>query len=114
MTCKRSPKKHNETLAWLNLTSITFYPPSASAIKGWTWGRFCEEAGYHSFTPIRWFEKYSLPITLSPTNQAQAEKKAANAAKAKPLPEGTKPEVKKHVEPIVEAILSGDVSSNDV
>jgi hypothetical protein len=73
---------------------------------GWTWGRFCEEAGYSDKTPIRWFERYGLPWTKisgpsrEPTNVGSRKPPdSENAESPKPLEEEneTSPEEKDEV-----------------
>jgi hypothetical protein len=78
--------------AWVPVGRIwtTFY---------WTWRRFCEETGYSHDTPLVWFKKYSLPITL-----AHRPSSAGKPAEPKPAPKETKPEVKKYVAPLIEAV----------
>jgi hypothetical protein len=77
---------------------------------GWTWGRFCEEAGYHRATPYRWFEKYGLPITIIPP----ALPSVAKATTDKPLKKHTKHELKKQLAEIGQAIKEGKVSDDDI
>lgn len=65
--------------------------------KGWTWEKFCEEAGYARSTPLRWFERYELPYTKITPGKVVAK------ATSKPVIQ-TKPETKARIEEIVEAI----------
>ena len=32
---------------------------------GWTWRKFCEDAGVDHKTPLNWFQKYNLPYTIT-------------------------------------------------
>lgn len=82
---------------WLMIWAFQFarlYGPFAQG-QGWTWERFCKEAGYGHQTPYRWFEKYGLPITKA--------SKGGNVKlqSPKPLRSHTKPEVKSDLDKVV-------------
>ena len=72
-------------------------------IKGWTWDRFCKEAGYNRQTPLLWFQKYELPYTGEKITPAFA-------GLPKPAKQHTKPETKIQLEKTVEAIKSETIS----
>ncbi len=80
-------------------------------VIGWTWGKFCKEAGYAYQTPYNWFEKYQLPITKS--DMAAESRKVKKFTLDKPLKKQTKPEVKKQLDNVSQAIEKGEVSNED-
>lgn len=77
-------------------------------VKGWTWGKFCEKAGYHRETPLDWFKKYNLPFTQI------AGTKAGKPSLPKPSKTQTKPETKARIEKVVEAIKTETVTDDDL
>lgn len=77
-------------------------------VKGWTWEKFCDEAGYSHATPLRWFQKYELPYT------AITAHKSANAIIPKSPIKQTKPETKARIEEIIEAIKTEDIHDQDL
>lgn len=77
-------------------------------IEGWTWGRFCKEAGYHPTTPYNWFEKYGLTYTRSDHPRALGKSNGPN-----PLKKQTKPEVKIQLEEVAQKLKAGEVTDND-
>ena len=77
-------------------------------VTGWTWGKFCEDAGYAYQTPYIWFEKYQLRIT-----KIGGRKPIKKLIEDKPLKKQTKPEVKKQLDNVSQAIEKGEVSNED-
>ena len=73
---------------------------------GWTWYRFCEESGYSPTTPIRWFEKYGLPITKIAGRPNNANALLRESTKERRL------SVVKEAGSIVEAIKRGEVDDS--
>lgn len=95
-------------------------------VQGWTWGRFCEEAGYSDRTPINWFLKYGMSYTRSDraavARQIKPKKLGLNPDPAeepeeKPTsnpPPAPKPELKETLKEINKAIESGEISAKDL
>ena len=77
-------------------------------VEGWTWERFCKEAGYAHTTPYNWFEKYGLKITKISKGGI-----IVNTIKDNPLKKLTNPEVKFKLEEIAQKIKAGEVTDND-
>jgi len=73
-------------------------------VKGWTWERFCNEAGYGRNTPLNWFEKYNLPIS----DKGRTVPKKIEVQKCTSVKQ-TEPETKADIEKIVEAIKTETV-----
>jgi hypothetical protein len=82
-------------------------------MPGWTWGRFCEEAGYDQETPIEWFKKYKLPWTQIAGSDI-AENEVGKPTSPKILKKQTKPDAHFTVAEISREIASGEVSDNDL
>jgi hypothetical protein len=68
-------------------------------VQGWTWGRFCKEAGYHQSTPYGWFEKYRLKIT-----KMTHKKELKNLSLDNPLKKQTNPDTKLQLSKVAEEI----------
>lgn len=78
--------------------------------KGWTWGRFCEECGYHPRTPYTWFDKYGLPRTrISGPSPELKNLSLPNS----PLTT-TPPEIKEKLKEVNQAIESGKITNKDL
>jgi len=78
-------------------------------VKGWTWGRFCEQCGYSDRTPINWFQKYGLSYTK--TSQGGLRPTKNLVTESSPT---TKPETKEKLKEINQAIESGEITNRDL
>jgi hypothetical protein len=76
--------------------------------KGWTWERFCEEAGYARKTPLEWFKKYSLPYVDKGKTLPKKIEVTNDTSKQ------TKPETKAKLEEIAEAIKIETINDDDL
>ena len=65
--------------------------------EGWTWERFCDEAGYNRHTPIKWFEKYGMQIT-----RVTHREEGAKVPTPIPPKKHTNPEVKKQLQAVAQ------------
>ncbi len=80
-------------------------------IKGWTWTRFCREAGYSHVTPYNWFNKYGISYTQISKGGRRLIK---NFISDNPLKKQTKPETKFKLEETAKIIKEEPVSDDDL
>jgi hypothetical protein len=77
-------------------------------VAGWTWGRFCKEAGYAHTTPYDWFKKYGLAITKTSKGGL-----IVNPIEDNQVKKHTNPDTKIQLEEVAQKLEAGEVTDND-
>jgi hypothetical protein len=85
-------------------------------IQGWTWGRFCEECGYHPRTPYTWFDKYGMSWTRSfgAVGNRDGNKSLKKLSESESATRTTNPEIKEKLNEVNEAIKAGEITNKDL
>ncbi len=78
-------------------------------VKGWTWGRFCEECGYSTQTAINWFRKYGMAYT-----QISGPKTEPKNLGLPTPPPTTAPELKESLKEVNRAIENKEITDKDL